>query len=160
MPTTVQHILKMPKHNCRFHNAPKSVLKSTIINNRINNSEGFLWKVYVVGIPTSIGFRMKLIQDYIYYDFISHAALRVKMIARFKKILKTKIFFSSMWIQLAASRRQNISPKKLTCSISRVPSKCLDRFTFPKSQTLKSVKWNYSFVCVYSRCIIIIKCLK
>ena len=74
----------MPKHNCRFHNAPKSVLKSTIINNRINNSEGFLWKVYVVGIPTSIGFRMKLIQDYIYYDFISHAALRVKMIARLK----------------------------------------------------------------------------
>ena len=77
-----------------------------------------------------------------------------------KIILKTKIFFSSMWIQLAASRRQNISPKKLTCSISRVPSKCLDRFTFPKSQTLKSVKWNNSFVCVYSRCIIIIKCLK
>ena len=91
MPTTVQHILKMPKHNCRFHNAPKSVLKSTIINNRINNSEGFLWNVYVVGIPTSIGFRMKLIQDYIYYNFISHAALRVKMIARLKKI-KNKDF--------------------------------------------------------------------
>ena len=91
MPTTVQHILEMPKHNCRFHNAPKSVLKSTIINNRINNSEGFLWNVYVVGIPTSIGFRMKLIQDYIYYNFISHAALRVKMIARLKKI-KNKDF--------------------------------------------------------------------
>ena len=78
----------------------------------------------------------------------------LKWLLDFKKILKTKIFFSSMWIQLAASRRQNISPKKLTCSISRVPSKCLDRFTFPKSQTLKSVKWNYSFVCVYSRCIL------
>ena len=75
----------------------------------------------------------------------------LKWLLDFKKILKTKIFFSSMWIQLAASRRQNISPKKLTCSISRVPSKCLDRFTFPKSQTLKSVKWNNSFVCVYSR---------
>ena len=78
----------------------------------------------------------------------------LKWLLDFKKILKTKIFFSSMWIQLAASRRQNISPKKLTCSISRVPSKCLDRFTFPKSQTLKSVKWNYSYVYVYSRCIL------
>ena len=43
-------------------------------------------------MPTSIGFRMKLIQDYIYYDFISHAALRVKMIARFKKNIKNKDF--------------------------------------------------------------------
>ena len=34
---------------------------------------------------------MKLIQDYIYYNFISHAALRVKMIARLKKI-KNKDF--------------------------------------------------------------------
>ena len=35
---------------------------------------------------------MKLIQDYIYYDFISHAALFVKMIARFKKNIKNKDF--------------------------------------------------------------------
>ena len=41
---------------------------------------------------TSIGFRMKLIQDYIYYNFISHAALRVKMIARLKSpnFIRTK----------------------------------------------------------------------
>ena len=99
---------------------------------------------------------MKLIQDYIYYNILFHMQhYLLKWLLDLKiLILETKIFFSSMWIQLAASRRQNISPKKLTCSISRVPSKCLDRFTFPKSQTLKSVKWNYSFVCVYSRCIL------